>query len=169
LQEILKKPEYREEIKQLIAFLEEKRIYQRYKESIISYASSIVSSPNSSGDKPAISSTSIDWNNLSKKDLEDERNNDILIAAVMAGAYEGQTGEWIKSGDKGFDRFSFYTGYSLLTLAPTIYVNLLIYRILCMGALDPTRAMMMGVGVYALNRVVFDQVQYFFRKKAINQ
>ncbi len=105
----------------------------------------------------------------SPQDLNDEDAKKLVLEAISTKLYEDEQGDWIKTGNKGADRYVFMRINTLLTGHLGLLSNLWQYRILCMGQNEPNIALAKAVGVYILDKIVFDSIKYSARRKAINQ
>lgn len=171
---ILKDPKKREELEKLRKFMDDKNLYQEFKEKFIEKLkefkeSSEVTTKGSSEIFEPISGKSLDWNELTPEDLDDEEIQNMLLTAVSQQLYDEQKGDYIETGNAGSDRFVFHALYGAVLLPKDTFVSLYIYNTLCMGALNPKAALIKAVAVFTLNRLVFDQIYYYVRRTSINQ
>lgn len=170
LEELKKDPKFQEEMKKLSTFLEEEGTLVKYKRMIIENIKALLRhqelAPESTGE---LHYGDFDFSGLKPEDLDDPEIQNIVIAAILAQEYEENRGKIISTGDVGADRFAFHAAYGLVMMPKDIYTSLYIYRVLCMGQMNPRAALMKAVGLYTLNRVVFDQLYYYSRRESINQ
>lgn len=164
---VLNNPDYQEEINRLLTHFEDQRFYQEVKGSLIEALNrvlpegrSIITAPKDIED--------IDWANLKKEDLKREDVQDIILAAILMEYYEQSKGNLIVTGQRGIDRYVFHAGYSALFAVKDMPLDLWIYNTLCTGVLNPKLAMFKALGIYTIDKVVFDQVYYSFRRESIN-
>jgi len=164
--EILADPTKKEEVKKLKAFLEEENLYHQFQQALDKNYSNLSKS------KIFEQSENIS-NKLTASEIEEpikytENDVEALTAAVMAQVYTETKGPLIETGYIGADRYVFHAGYGLLMLPKDIFVSLGIYNILCLGQQNPRKALIQALALYTINRVIFDQVYYYARRKAIN-
>ena len=161
-------PEFKKRIQELKKNYEERGLYRRYKDELISKLKQLphvgLGLKGDSRDE-----NGLDWNNLTKADLDRPEVQDILIAAAMAEVYQQRKGEWIESSNSGVDRYVFNSVFYGVQIPKSIVQNFITYQILCMGQDNPklsfTKAVLFNVSAnFAVN-----QVLYGYREKAINQ
>lgn len=175
LDNIMKDPNRRAEIEKLRQYMDQKNLYQKFKESFIekvkNFKQSNQSLENTGEGKitESISGNSINWDDMTTEDLEDEEIQNLLMTSIVSQMYDEQKGDLIATGNAGSDRYTFHAAYGALLLPKDTFISLYIYNTLCMGALNPKPAMLKAIGVFSLNRIIFDQIYYFSRRTSINQ
>ncbi len=175
LENIMKDPNRRAEIEKLRQFMDQKNLYQKFKESFIEKVKNLKESGVAIEDKgdgnitEAISGNTINWDALTTEDLEDDEIQNLLLTSIVSQMYDEQKGDLIATGNVGSDRFTFHAAYGALLLPKDTFVSLYIYNTLCMGAMNPRAALIKAVGIFSLNRIIFDQIYYFSRRTSINQ
>ena len=170
LENIMKDPNRKAEIKKLRKYMDEKNLYQKFKEKFVENVKKYKENGEPlKGDGKIlepISGKSVDWDSLSTEDLEDEGIQNLLLTSIVQQMYDEQKGDLIATGNAGSDRYAFHATYGLIMMPK---VSLYIYNTLCMAALNPKAAMIKAIGLFALNRIVFDQIYYYMRWTSINQ
>lgn len=173
LDQILKDPNRKKEIENLRQYMDDKNLYQKYKDKFIEKLTEFKESGVEVEGKDKItepmSGKSVDWDSLSAEDLQDEEIQDLLMTAILQQMYEEQKGDLIATGNAGSDRYAFHAAYGAVMLPKDTFISLYIYNTLCMGSLNPKSAMIKAIGVFTLNRMIFDQVYYYIRRMSINQ
>ena len=170
---IMEDPERKVEIEKLRKYMDEKNLYQKFKERFFEKLAEFKDSGEElNGDgkiNDPISKKSIDWDDLTAEDLQNEEIQNVLLTAIMQQMYDEQKGDLIATGNAGSDRYAFHAAYGAIMLPKDTFISLYIYNTLCMGALNPKAAMIKAIGVFTLNRIIFDQVYYYIRRTSINQ
>lgn len=176
LDSIMKDPNKKAELEKLRKYMDKKNLYQKFKEGFVTKIKELKQSnveiDNQKGDGKILepmSGKSLDWDNLTEEDLDDEEIQNLLLTSIVQQMYDEQKGDLIATGNAGSDRYAFHAAYGALLLPKDTFVSLYIYNTLCMGALNPKAAMIKAVGLFVLNRVIFDQLYYFSRRTSINQ
>lgn len=175
LSTLMKDPNRRAEIEKLRQYMDQKNLYQKFKDSFIEKvkklkeSEAIVDSKGDGNITEPISGNSINWDAMTTEDLEDEEIQNLLMTSILSQMYDEQKGDLIATGNVGSDRFTFHALYGALLLPKDTFVSLYIYNTLCMGALNPRPAMIKAIGIFSLNRIIFDQIYYFSRRTSINQ
>jgi hypothetical protein len=170
LEQLRSSDNIREEISDLSAYLKDEKTLVKYKRMLIENIKSLLRNNEIAPEENyKIDYSSFDFTNLRAEDLDNLEVQEMIIAAILAQEYEENRGDIIATGDVGADRFSFHAAYGLVMMPKDIATNLYIYKVLCMGQINPRAALMKAVGLYTLNRVVFDQLYYFMRRTSINQ
>ena len=170
LDQLMESDDIRGEISELSAYLKDEKTLVKYKRMLIENIKALLKNNELAPEENyKIDYSSFDFNNLRAEDLDDPEVQDMIIAAILAQEYEENRGDLIATGDVGADRFSFHAAYGLVMMPKDLATNLYIYKVLCMGQLNPRAALMKAVGLYTINRVVFDQLYYFMRRTSINQ
>jgi hypothetical protein len=119
---------------------------------------------------PPYTVDSLDWDNLTQKDLENEDVKDAFLQAIMLETYKDQeAGEYITTGHIGADRYLFHAGYALALLPKDMFFSLYTAHIFCMGQDNVKMATLKAMAVYTANRLIFDQLYYWSRRQSINQ
>ena len=161
-------PEFKKRIQELKKSYEERGLYRRYKDELISKLKQLphvgLGLKGDSRDE-----NGIDWNNLTKSDLDKPEVQDILIAAAMAEVYQQRKGEWIESSNSGVDRYVFNSVFYGVQIPKSIVQNFITYQILCMGQDNPKLSFTKAVLFNVSANFVVNQVLYGYREKAINQ
>lgn len=98
-----------------------------------------------------------------------EEAKELLMDALAKNIYEEKEGDWIQTGDVGLDRYSFNRIWGLNSSVRNIAVNLLIYKTLCMGKLNPKESYLTAIGIYSANKLISEPLYQSLREKAINQ
>jgi hypothetical protein len=170
LDQMMSREDISSEMAELSEFLQNERTFAKYKRMIIAHVKSLLKDNTLAPEENyKLDYNNFDFENLKPEDLDDPEIQELVIAAILAQEYDENRGNIIATGDVGADRFSFHAAYGLAMLPKDIATNLYIYRTLCMGQLNPKAALMKAVGLYTINRVVFDQLYYFVRRSSINQ
>ena len=161
-------PEFKKRIQELKKSYEERGLYRRYKDELISKLKQLphvgLGLKGDSRDE-----NGIDWNNLTRSDLDKPEVQDILIAAAMAEVYQQRKGEWIESSNSGVDRYVFNSVFYGVQIPKSIVQNFITYQILCMGQDNPKLSFTKAVLFNVSANFVVNQVLYGYREKAINQ
>jgi len=147
LEEVLSDPDKAARLRQMQQVFEEKKLYQKIKSTFIDKLKSIGGKVGLEDEPPF--DLGVDWGNLSDADLEREDVQDVLLAAA--------------------DRYSFHAAYGLIMLPKDMFTTMYIYNTLCLGLAQPKTAIIKATAIFALNRLVFDQIYYSVRRSAINQ
>lgn len=146
--EILRSPEFKAELAELINYLDKNEEKIRLKELMVP----------------------IENNRENEKGLpQDEETRELLSKALSRELYEKNQGEWIHTGDVGMDRYVFDRIWGTQSAARNIAVNLLMYNALCMGELNPKKAYALALTYFIVNKGIFDPTYNYLRRKAINQ
>jgi hypothetical protein len=170
LDQMMSREDIHSEVTELSEFLKNEKTFAKYKRMIIAHVKSLLKHNSLAPEENyKLDYSSFDFENLRPEDLDDPEIQELVIAAILAQEYEENRGQIIATGDVGADRFSFHAAYGLAMLPKDMATNLYIYRTLCLGQLNPKVALMKAVGLYTINRVVFDQLYYFVRRQSINQ
>ncbi len=170
LQTMIESDESREEIGKLLKFINEEKTLVKYKQAVIENIKSLFKNGSLSLEGgQSIDINKFNLNDLTLEDLNDPQVQDILITAILSKEYEENQGELITTGDIGADRFVFHAAYGFIMMPKDIFTSLYIYKVLCLGQMNPKVALMKAVALYTLNRLVFDQVYYYSRRESINQ
>lgn len=158
-------------IKELQTYLKNEYFYTKYKKQFLNTLKPILIHGQLDQKKNSSTSASqkVDWDNLIPSDLDSPIVMKALIEASLAKTYEESKGGVLEYGSVGADRFGFHAAYGALLLPRDIAFDLYIYHILCMGSLNPKAAFVKALGIYVLNRMIFDQLYYYSRKHTINQ
>lgn len=164
LADLKNSPEKRKQLLELKKYLEDKKVFAKVKDSIIENVKKL-----GLPIKPPVEIHDIDWENLSDEDLEREDVQDVVMAAILSQIYDENKGKVFNTGHIGADRYSFHASYGLIMMPKDTFISLYIYNVLCMGQMNPRQALFKALGIYTLNRVVFDQMYYFARRESINQ
>ncbi len=167
LEEVLSDPDKAARLRQMQQVFEEKKLYQKIKSSFIDKLKSMSGKVGLEDEPPF--DLGVDWGNLSDEDLEREDVQDVLLAAAIAELYAEGEGELIATGNVGADRYSFHAAYGLIMLPKDMFTTMYIYNTLCLGLAQPKTAIIKATAIFALNRLVFDQIYYAVRRSAINQ
>lgn len=167
LQEILNDPAKAERLREMQKVFEDKKLYQKVKSSFIEKLKSMTGKVGLE-DAPPIN-LGVDWGALTDEDLEREDVQEVLMAAAIAELYAEGEGEMIATGNVGVDRYSFHAAYGLIMLPKDMFTTMYIYNTLCLGMAQPRTALIKATAIYAVNRLVFDQIYYAVRRGAINQ
>ncbi|MBH47360.1 MAG: hypothetical protein CME71_04225 [Halobacteriovorax sp.] len=167
LEEVLSDPDKAARLRQMQQVFEEKKLYQKIKSTFIDKLKSIGGKVGLEDEPPF--DLGVDWGNLSDADLEREDVQDVLLAAAIAELYAEGEGEMIATGNVGADRYSFHAAYGLIMLPKDMFTTMYIYNTLCLGLAQPKTAIIKATAIFALNRLVFDQIYYSVRRSAINQ
>ncbi|MFT6604685.1 MAG: hypothetical protein ACJARO_002209 [Bacteriovoracaceae bacterium] len=175
LDNLMKDPNRRAEIEKLRQYMDQKNLYQKFKESFIEKVKNFKQSGvgvENKGDgmiTEPVSGNSINWDSMTEEDLEDDEIQNLLMTSIISQMYDEQKGDLIATGNVGSDRFAFHAAYGALLLPKDTFVSLYIYNTLCMGAMNPKAALIKAIGIFSLNRIIFDQIYYFSRRTSINQ
>lgn len=100
--------------------------------------------------------------------LEDEVTREQLIEAISLDMYYKDSGDWIRTGDKGTDRYLFHRAYDTIGTPKGIAVGMWIFNILCRDATNPKVALAKALSIYIADKVASDFIYYNLRRKAIN-
>lgn len=162
-------PELKKKIKEMKKAYEERGLYRRYKDEVITRLKQLPGKIGLGVKGKSIDENGVDWNNLSKEDLDRPEVQDVLLAAAMAEVYQQRKGEWIETSNSGVDRYVYNSIYYGVTIPKSIIQNYITYQMLCMGQDSPklsfTKAVLFNVSASFL----FNQLQYGYREKAIGQ
>lgn len=176
LETMMKDPNRKAEIEKLRQYMDDKNLYQKFKDKFVEKVKQYKESSKDSGPQVGdgkilepMSGKTVDWDSLSAEDLEDEEIQNLLLTSITQQMYDEQKGDLIATGNAGSDRYAFHAAYGALLLPKDTFVSLYIYNTLCMGALNPKAALIKAIGLFSLNRIVFDQIYYFSRRTSINQ
>lgn len=167
LDEVLNDPQRAERLREMQRVFEEKKMYQKVRDTFIQGLRSMKETVGFETEPPF--DLGVDWGNLTDEDLEREDVQDVLMAAAIAELYAEGEGEMIATGNVGADRYAFHAAYGLIMLPKDMATTMWIYNILCLGMAQPKQAIIKATAVYAINRIISDQLYYAVRRGAINQ
>lgn len=168
-EKLKKDPINNDEINKLLRLYEKRDLYRKYKNELISNLKKLPHNISLGLKGNSIDENNVDWNNLTKKDLEREEVQEVLVAASMAEIYAEKKGEWIETGDAGLDRYVFNSIFFAVQIPKSITQNFITYRMLCMGQDDPKISFAKAVFFNVSTSFLVNQVFYGQREKAINQ
>jgi hypothetical protein len=100
--------------------------------------------------------------------LDSEETKAALLEAIALELYDKEAGEWIRTGDRGLDRYFFHRSWDVVTTPKGLAVGMLIFNILCKNVHSPAKAISMALSIYVVDKVVSDYLYYSLRRKAIN-
>jgi len=100
--------------------------------------------------------------------LELEELREKILEAISLDMYYQDSGEWIRTGDKGMDRYLFHRAYDTIGTPKGIAVGMVIFNILCRDAANPKNALAKALSLYIADKVASDFIYYKLRRKAIN-
>ncbi|MBC7428225.1 MAG: hypothetical protein H7336_06410 [Bacteriovorax sp.] len=169
IDELKKDPKFKEQIAHLLKSYEERGLYRKYKNEIISTLKKIPEHINLGLKGNSIDANNVDWNNLTHADLEREDVQEVLVAAAMAQIYNESKGQWVDTGDGGLDRYVFNTVFYAVQIPKSIAQNFITYRMLCMGQDNPKQSFAKAVLFNVSSSFIVNQALYGYREKAINQ
>lgn len=167
LQEVLNDPQRAERLREMQRVFEEKKMYQKVRDTFIEGLRSMKETVGFETAPPF--DLGVDWGNLTDEDLAREDVQDVLMAAAIAELYAEGEGDMIATGNVGADRYAFHAAYGLVMLPKDMATTMWIYNILCLGMAQPRQAIIKATAVYAINRIISDQLYYAVRRGAINQ
>jgi hypothetical protein len=162
-------PEFKRKIQELKKAYEESGLYRRYKNELISRLKQLPGKVGLGVKGKSIDENGVDWNNLSKEDLDRPEVQEVLMAAAMAEVYQQRKGEWIETSNSGVDRYIYNSIYFGLTIPKSIIQNYITYQMLCMGQDNSKLAFTKAVLFNVSASFLFNQLQYGYREKAIGQ
>lgn len=167
LSEVLSDPKKAERLRELQKVFEDKKLYQQVRAKFVSGLTSLKERVGLEQAPPI--DLGVDWGNLTEEDLAREDVQDVLMAAAIAELYAEGEGGMIATGNVGADRYAFHAAYGLVMLPKDMATTMWIYNILCLGMANPKTALVKATAVYAINRIISDQLYYTVRRGAINQ
>lgn len=100
--------------------------------------------------------------------VADESNRERILEAISLDMYAQEAGDYIRTGDKGLDRYIFHRSYDVIGTPKGIAVGYLIFNTLCRNSANPKVALAKALTIYLADRVTFDYIYYNLRRKAIN-
>jgi len=100
--------------------------------------------------------------------LASEETREKLIEAISLDMYYKDSGDWIRTGDKGTDRYLFHRAYDSIGTPKGIAVGMVIFNILCRDATNPKKALAKALSIYIADKIASDFIYYKLRRKAIN-
>jgi hypothetical protein len=148
LDQMMEDPEFKEKVKRLEEILKEDGLLDKYKTQVTT----------ANGEQVTVDSIK-----------SNEEAKDLLMDALAKDIYEDQQGEWIQTGDVGLDRYIFNRIWGVQSSVRNIVVNLMIYRTLCMGKINPKEAYLTAIGIYSANKLISEPLYQSLREKGINQ
>jgi hypothetical protein len=162
-----KSPIDQQEIKSLLESYEERGLYRKFKNEIVSQFKKLPFNANLGVSGNSIDENNIDWNNIQKSDLDRPVVQEVLVAAAMAQVYEQAHGEWIETSDVGLDRYTFNTLFYGAQMPRSFIQSYITYQMLCMGQ-DNTKVSFTKAVLFNLtSSFIVNHALYGYRLKAI--
>lgn len=160
IEELKKNPEFQQELLKLVKLLEREKFMDKVKENFASALASVMDNPPED--------MNIDWESITKEDLEKDEVQEALIEAALMEMYESDTGA-MSLGSYGADRWAFYTGIGLPFMFLDTAISSKIYHTMCMAPANPKKAVLMSSLIFTAYSVFYDTIAYPMRKHLINQ
>jgi hypothetical protein len=167
LEKLIKSEIFNQRIKNLAAIYNDKSAPHKWRDDFFNNAAKFLK--NTTGiDRVPLTTNDLDWSKISVNDIENPKVRALILKTLLFEQYKKEQA-FFKMGDKGWDRFTFHSLYSMAALPHDMPKELIIYSILCNGALNPKKALLQALLIYTVDRLIMDQVYYGVRKKAIDQ
>lgn len=167
LDEVLGDKDKAAKLRELQQIFESKKLYHQVREKFVAGLSRLKEKIGLEQAPPI--DLGVDWGALTSEDLAREDVQDVLLAAAIMDLYAEGEGSLIATGNVGADRYAFHAAYGAIMLPKDMATSMWIYNILCLGMSNPKTALIKATAVFAINRVIFDQLYYAVRRGAINQ
>lgn len=151
-------PNFDENIQKLIKFLEKEEFDKKFVKTLGGY---LIKEDSEQGE--------ILRREIKKDDLGDDEIKALILKAIARQIYQEGQGEWIRTGNRGMDRYVWNRLYTPYTTASSIAIGYLMYNTLCMGMNNPAVAVLKSLAIYTTHKVVSDSIGYYIRRRAINQ
>lgn len=97
----------------------------------------------------------IDFDHLTKEQLQDEDVQKVVLAALVSQEMERRKHAIIKTGNSNYDSFIFDSFYSILKIPKDILVNKMTMQMICLNMHNQSRGFTQAVGLNILNQVLF--------------
>lgn len=164
-----KDPEFKKKVDRLLAEYKKRGVYRKFKDALMARLKMLPSLSIGMEGHSIDNISGVDWNNITREDLEREDVQEVLVQAAMAQIYQESTGEWIETSNIGLDRYAFNSVYYGVTIPKSIIQNYITYQMLCMGQDKPKAAFTKAILFNVAASFLTNQALFGFREKAINQ
>lgn len=168
-QKELSDEEFKIEIAKLQKSYQERGLYRKFKAEVVAAFKQLPEGVSLGLSENSKDENGVDWNNLSRKDLDRADVQEVLVAAAMAQIYSENKGEWIDTSNPGLDRYVFNSLFYGMQIPKSIFQNFVTYQILCMGQDNAKMSFAKAVLFNVTTNFLVNQVLYGYREKAINQ
>ncbi|MCY4645029.1 MAG: hypothetical protein OXB88_10455 [Bacteriovoracales bacterium] len=100
--------------------------------------------------------------------LRGERAKEVFLEALSDAVYKAQAGRLIQTGSLGTDRFLFYRLYDIFSAAKSVFVNMIIYKIMCMGQ-GSKASTLLALGIKITENIFTSNLHWCVRNYAIGK
>lgn len=97
----------------------------------------------------------IDFDHLTKEQLQDEEIQKVVLAALIAHEKERRKNYLINTGSSTYDSLIFDSFYSVLKIPKDYMLNKITMQIVCLNMHNQSRGFTQAVGINLLNQVLF--------------
>ncbi|MBK25003.1 MAG: hypothetical protein CME70_13480 [Halobacteriovorax sp.] len=160
IEELKRSPEFKEDMGELVKLLEREKfmdkVSQKFGELLVQLK---LSEPDEFG---------IDWEGVTKEDLEKPEVREALMKAALMEMYEDESGD-LSLGTYGADRWGFYSGIGIPFMFLDTLVTTKIYHTMCMAPLNPKAAILKASLIFTAYSIFYDTIAYPMRKKLIGE
>lgn len=160
IQKLKNDPEFKEEMLKLVKTLERDKFMDKVSKKFGEVLTQLkLKEPEAFG---------IDWENISKEDLEKPDVQEALMKAALMEMYEEESGE-LSLGTYGADRWGFYSGLGVPFMFIDTLVTGKIYQTMCMAPMNPKAAILKASLIFTAYSIFYDTIAYPMRKKLIGE
>lgn len=168
VEEILRSPEARKELKILDAFLEKENVVQKFQDSLIESYKKLAA--NSKQDAQSSEAEPTFLANLTDEELQKPETRQKILEAVMHQMNSGDASGILSTGDLGADRWVNDRAWNAMVGIPKgIVTGYAIFQVLCIGADQPLLSFGTAAGIQFANQFISGEQYYKFRREMIGQ
>ncbi len=160
IKELKNSPEFKEDMAELVNLLEREKfmdkVSQKFGDLLVQLK---ISEPDGLG---------IDWDGITKEDLEKPEVREALMKAALMEMYEEESGD-LSLGTYGADRWGYYSGLGIPFMFLDTIITTKIYHTMCMAPLNPKAAILKASLIFTAYSIFYDTIAYPMRKKLIGE
>jgi drug/metabolite transporter superfamily protein YnfA len=164
LKKLHENPLWREEVQKYLEYLDKQNTWDLYRKNFSHAIRETSAEPDSRSVEVVADPT-----RLTREDLNDEGIKEALLRAISLSIYEEKSGEWIKTGHIGLDRYLFHRAFDVVGAPKDLVAGVLIFHTLCSHMYNPKKALALALTIYVVDKTTSDIMYYYSRRRAIDQ